>query len=32
MHNRNVQNGLALAGAVIVLFTLMYASSVVVAY
>ena len=31
MHNRNVQNGLALAGAVIVLFTLMFASSMVVA-
>ena len=30
MHNRNVQNGLALAGAVIVLFSLMFASSVVV--
>ena len=29
MHNRNVQNYLALAGAVIVLFTLMFASSVV---
>ena len=29
MHNRNVQNALALAGAVFVLFTLMYASSVV---
>jgi hypothetical protein len=31
MYNRNVQNGLALAGAMIVLFTLMYASSVVAA-
>ena len=31
MHNRNVQNGLALAGAVLFLFTLMYASSVVAA-
>jgi len=31
MHNRNVQNGLALAGAVILLFTLMFASSMVVA-
>ena len=30
MHNRNVQNGLALAGAVILLFTLMFASSLVV--
>jgi hypothetical protein len=29
MHNHKVQNGLALAGAVIVLFTLMYASSIV---
>ena len=30
MHNRNVQNGLALAGAMIVLISLMFASSVVV--
>ena len=30
MHNRKVQNRLALAGALAVLFTLMFASSVVV--
>ena len=30
MNNRNVQNGLALAGAIIVLFSLMFASSVAV--
>jgi hypothetical protein len=28
MNNRNVQNGLVLAGALVVLFTLMFASSV----
>ncbi len=31
MHNRNVQNGLALAGAVLILFSLMFASAVVAA-
>ncbi len=30
MNNRNVENGLALAGALIVLFTLMFASSAVI--
>ena len=29
MHNRNVQNGLALAGAFALLFSLMFASSLV---
>lgn len=31
MNNRNVQNGLVLGGAIVVLLTLMFATSVVVA-